>query len=242
MDREPSVVTLKTDAFDATRPTGPSAWRQLISNRGALIGLVLLLVVVIAAIAAPWIAPYPPEGQHLPQRLSPPSWDTEQEPTFLLGSDTLGRDVLSRILYGARVSLFVGVVAVLISGGIGVVLGLVAGYFQGWVDHVLSTFADIQQSIPFIALIIAVAAAIGPGLRNVILILGVTGWVAYFRVIRAEVFSVRERDFIEASRALGTSNIVIIWRHILPNVASSILVIATLLLASMITTEAARGW
>lgn len=219
-----------------------SLWRRLFSSPSAVIGLALFLAVVIAALAAPVIAPHAPDQQHLALRLRPPGWAPDDGPVFWLGSDTLGRDVLSRILFGARVSLAVGLASVLISGTLGIALGLVAGFMGGLVDMFLSTLADIQQSIPFIALIIAVAAAIGAGVRNVILILGVTGWVSYFRVVRGETLSVRETEYVEAARSIGAGNLRIIGRHILPNVAASVVVIATLLLAAVITSEAALSF
>ena len=219
-----------------------SIWRRRRLNASALLGLAIVLVVVIAGLAAPALAPYPATEQHIQIRLKPPSWLPGGESGFLLGTDTLGRDILSRIIYGARISLIVGASSILISGAIGIFLGLIAAFYQKWGDPFLSILADIQQSIPPIALIIAFAAAIGPGLRNVILILGVTGWVVYYRVMRAETLSVRHRIYVEAARALGGKDSWIILRHILPNVSASILVIATLLLATVITSEAALSF
>lgn len=226
----------------STGITRGSSWRRPWSNPSAFLGIVIVLAVIVCGLAAPILAPYPPGKQHIQNRLRPPSWLPGGEPGFLLGTDTLGRDILSRILYGARISLIVGGSSIVISGAVGISLGLIAAFYQKWGDPFLSILADIQQSIPPIALIIAFAAAIGPGLRNVIIILGVTGWVVYYRVMRAETLSVRHRIYVEAARALGGRDYWIILRHILPNVSASMLVIATLLLASVITSEAALSF
>jgi peptide/nickel transport system permease protein len=204
----------------------------------ASISIVVVALVIVAAVAAPLIAPFPPNEQHIVLRLRPPSWLPHGEPGYIFGTDTLGRDIFSRIIYGARISLVVGFSSIFISGLLGVFLGLIAAYFQGFSDTLLSTFADIQQSIPFIALLIALAAVIGPSLQNVILILGITGWVVYYRVMRADTLSIKQRYYIEASRALGANNSWIIIKHIFPNSVASIMVIGTLLMASVITGEA----
>ena len=217
-------------------------WRRLISTKSAVLGLLLFLATVVSALGAPILTPYDPSQQHLQLRLRPPGFGSAGELRFLLGTDTLGRDVLSRILFGARISLLVGLSSVVISGSIGITLGLVAGFFGGLADSILSTAADIQQSVPFIALIIALAAAIGSGVRNVVLILGVTGWVSYYRVVRSETLSIRQREYVEAARAVGAGSVRIMVRHVLPNVAASVLVIATLLLAAVITSEAALSF
>lgn len=216
--------------------------RRLRINPSAAISIAVVVLVIIAGVAAPVLAPFPPNQQHLSLRLHPPSWLPDGQPGYFLGTDTLGRDILSRILYGARISLIVGISSILISGSIGVVLGLVAGFFESVADTVISTIGDIQQAIPFIALLIAFAAAMGPSLKNVILILGITGWVVYYRVMRAETLSIKKRTFVEASRALGADNNWIILRHIFPNSFASIIVIGTLLLANVITSEAALSF
>lgn len=212
--------------------------RRMRINPSAAISISVVVLVVIAAVAAPIIAPFPPNAQHITLRLRPPSWLPNGQPGYFLGTDTLGRDVFSRIIYGARISLIVGISSILISGFIGIALGLLAGFFQGSADVVLSTIADIQQSIPFIALLIALAAVMGPSLQNVILILGVTGWVVYYRVMRADTLTIKQRYYVEASKALGANRGWIILKHIFPNSVASIIVIGTLLMASVITGEA----
>jgi peptide/nickel transport system permease protein len=160
----------------------------------------------------------------------------------LLGTDSLGRDMLSRILYGARISLLVGVLAVAVQGTIGVTMGLLAGYYRGRIDAVLMRIADVEMGLPFLVLAIAVMAILGASLRNVIIVLGLTGWVIYARIVRSEVLSLREREFVQAAQALGAPGGHIVLRHILPNVTASIIVVATLQIPRMIISEASLSF
>lgn len=160
----------------------------------------------------------------------------------MLGTDSLGRDILARIIYGARISLLVGVSAVTMSGSIGVTLGLVAGYFRGRWDSIIMRLADVQLAVPTMVLALVAMAVVGPGLRNLIIILGVTGWVGYARVVRGEVLSIREKEFVEAARAIGASHGRILLLHLLPNVAASIIVISSLRVAGMILVEASLSF
>ncbi|MBI2845165.1 MAG: ABC transporter permease [Chloroflexi bacterium] len=208
----------------------------------ALFGGTIVLGVALMAIFAPLLSPGDPNLQTLPDRLKPPSWMAEGRPDHFLGTDSLGRDILSRIIHGSRISLVVGVAAVLFSGSIGVPLGLLAGYFGGMVDAILARIADVQQAIPFLILAIAVVAVIGSSLANLILVLAITTWVLYFRVVRGETLSLREEEYIWAARAVGCDNWRIIWRHIFPNLLPSVIVIATLLVANMILFEAALSF
>lgn len=214
----------------------------LAANPVSMASFVVLIVVVVAALAAPVIAPHDPTVQSLRLRLKPPIWQEGAEPGYWLGTDALGRDMLSRMIYGARISLVVGICAVLLQGVIGVTVGLLAGYFGRWVDNILMRIADVQQSIPFLILAVALAAVVRPSLSNIILVLGVSGWVTYGRVVRSQVLSVREMDFIEAIRALGSGHLRIIIRHILPNVLPSITVIGTLTVSTMILAEASLSF
>lgn len=216
--------------------------RALVSNPVSLVSFVLLIVIVFAAIAAPLVAPHDPTAQSLRLRLKPPVWQEGAEPGYWLGTDALGRDMLSRMIYGARISLVVGICAVLLQGVIGVIVGLLAGYFGRWIDNVLMRIADVQQSIPFLILAVALAAVVRPSLSNIILVLGVSGWVTYGRVVRSQVLSVRELEFIEAARALGSGHLRIIVRHVLPNVMPSITVIGTLTVSTMILAEASLSF
>jgi peptide/nickel transport system permease protein len=210
-------------------------------HRGAgqvVLGLAILVVIGLLGLVAPLVAPSDPARIDMLARLKPPSWTTAAASAHALGTDHLGRDVLSRTIYGAQVSFIVGLSAVLGSGALGVVLGLVAGFYPGWLDDVIMRVADVQQSFPYLALAIAVVAALGPGLGKLILILAITGWVLYARVVRAEALSLREKDFVEAARALGASDLGIIARHILPNLLSSVIIIATFNFAYFIIAEA----
>jgi peptide/nickel transport system permease protein len=216
--------------------------KSLLKSKAAVGGLFVLFLVVCSALLAPHLAPHDPNAQDINNRLKPPVWDSKGSWTHLLGTDHLGRDILSRLIYGSRISLIVGLSAVLVSGTIGILVGLIAGYYGKWLDDVFMRLADIQLAFPFILLAIAVIAALGPGLRNIIVVLSITGWVVYARVIRAEVLSVRESEFIQAIHALGGENFRILFRHVLPNVISPGIVIATLEVARMIILESALSF
>ena len=203
--------------------------------------LVILALVVFVAIGAPLLAPHNPYLQDLDRRLAPPLWAGG---TFshVLGTDQLGRDLLSRLMFGARISLAVGAASVLIAGVVGVFIGVVAGFYGGVVDELLMRLADLRLALPFILLVIAVIAVFGPGFGNVVAILGLTGWVLYARVVRAEVLSLRERDFVAAARSMGASDARLMLRHILPNTLASAIVIGSLELAQMIVAESALSF
>lgn len=214
---------------------------RLKGNYSAFAGFVLLLVVVAAALLSPRLAPHDPQRQILEHRLRPPAFAGGSS-EHLLGTDQLGRDMLSRIIYGARVSLLVGLASVVLAGAVGVLLGVSSGMFGGYVDKAVMRLADIQLAMPFILFALAVMAVLGPGLRNVILVLGITGWVIYGRVVRSETLSLREKEFVEASRALGHGRVRIIRRHILPNIMPTAIVLATLQVANMIIAEASLSF
>jgi peptide/nickel transport system permease protein len=199
-------------------------------------GFVLLLVVMAAA--APLLAPYDPVRQSLRARLAAPTLSAPDGKAHLLGTDHLGRDVLSRAIFGARVSLVIGFAAVLVGGIVGAALGLLAGFRSGWTDTVIMTLADAQLAFPFILLAIGIIAVLGPSFPTLILVVGLSGWVAYARIIRAQVLVLRSREFVDAIQGLGGSVARIVVRHILPNVVSSLVVIATLELARAIVLEA----
>ncbi|HEY2674269.1 MAG TPA: ABC transporter permease [Rugosimonospora sp.] len=211
-------------------------------NKVAQVAVVILILVVLVGIFGPLIAPHDPSAQDLTARLKPPFWLHGHAPGHLLGTDNLGRDVLSRVIYGTRISLLVGVAATLMSGVIGALLGMVCGYYRGWVDTVFMRLADIQLSFPTILLALVIVAVLGPSLWFVILVLGATGWVSYARVIRAEVLSLRSREFVTAARALGVSDLQIMWRHLRPNVFAPLVTIGTLQIAAMIVAEASLSY
>lgn len=204
--------------------------------------LALLLLVLVAAVSAPWVAPHDPLQQDLIHRsLQPPAF-AGGDWAYPLGTDGLGRDLLSRIIYGARISLLVGGIATAISAVLGVTIGVVAGFFGGWIDAVFMRIADMQQAFPFILLAIAVMAVWGPGLVNLMLVLGVTGWVIFARVVRSVVLVLKGQEFVQAARALGLSSTRIMVRHILPNVASTVLVLASFAFVQFILAEAALSF
>ncbi len=195
-----------------------------------------LLLVILIAIFAPVLAPYNPTKGTLSGRLHAPAF-LSTDKTYPLGSDQIGRDVLSRMLYGARISLTVGFLAVLIGGCFGSLLGLIAGYVGGWLDETIMTLGDMQLAFPFILLAIAVIAVLGPSLRNLIIVVGISGWVTYARIARAQVLAVKEREFVTAERAIGATASRILFRHILPNIAASLIVVGSLDLARTIILE-----
>lgn len=208
----------------------------------AIFGLSVVFLVALAAIFAPVLSSYDPTSTELTARLKPPFPFAGYNPNHLLGTDALGRDIWTRMVYGARVSLLVGIVSVLISGALGITLGLLTGYFGGWFDDVMMRIADVQLAFPFILLMLAVLAVVGPGLRNLILVLGVTGWVTYARLVRGQTLSLREKEFIEAAKSIGADSIRIIFRHILPNVMGPVIVIASFAVASTIISEASLSF
>ncbi len=207
------------------------------SNQALIVGGGLLALVAAGALFAGWLAPYRADEQDITKRLRPPVW-AGGTAEHLLGTDELGRDVLSRLMYGGRISLLVGVVAVILSSPVGVLVGLAAGYVGGRVDTFLMRLTDIQLAIPTILLAIAVVAVLGPGLMNVIITLSVTGWTVYARLIRGETLAIKGREYVEAARALGARGATVMLRHVLPNVVAPAIVVATFAVANMIILEA----
>lgn len=189
------------------------------------------------AVLAPYLAPHDPYGQDIATRLRPPAWAPTGTVEHLLGTDHVGRDYLSRIIYGSRVSLAVGVLAVACSGLVGVVIGLVSGFYGGLVDRALTFLTNLALTFPFLLLAIAMIALMGSGFFNMIFVLGVTGWPMYARVVRAEVLALREREFVVAETALGGSPARILGGHILPNLGNLIVVLASVEVARMIIVE-----
>jgi ABC-type dipeptide/oligopeptide/nickel transport system permease subunit len=201
-----------------------------------VLGVVIIVAAITMAVLAPLLAPYDPFTQSLAIRLQPPG-STVNGKFYLLGTDQLGRDLLSRTIYGARISLLVSGGAVLLSGLVGVLLGLVSGYYGGKADLVLMKLADIQLAFPFILLAIAVVSIVGSSLTTVTVVLAFSGWVMYTRTVRGAILSLREKEFIDAAHALGASNLRIIARYLFPNVVSLILVIASVEVAKMVLLE-----
>jgi peptide/nickel transport system permease protein len=214
----------------------------MVAARWPVFAVVFLGAAAIAAALGPWIAPFDHNRQNLVLRLAEPMAAGPNGGTFWLGSDALGRDVLSRLLYGARVSLTVGFAAIAVGGTIGIVAGLLSGYFGGWVDDVIMRLGDIQLAFPFILLAIMFLVVLGSGVWNLIIVLGIGQWVTYARIVRADTLSLREKEFVEAARALGDSTLSIIFRTILPNILAPLTVIASFNVASVILTEAALSF
>lgn len=218
-------------------------WRSLYRAKWPLLALALLLLLLFTAVLGPLLASHDPNRQDIIARLKPPlSTAHRGQVHYLLGTDGLGRDVLARLLYGARVSLIVGSVSVLVGGTLGIALGVLAGYFGGWIDDVLMRLADIQLAFPFILLAIIFMLVLGPGLANLILVLGIGQWVTYARIARGQTMLQREKEFIEAARALGQKTPAILLTGILPNILSPLVIIASFNVASVILSEAALSF
>lgn len=210
--------------------------KRLLKNFAFTFGLILTVVLVLGALAAPLLAPYDPNVQDTARRLEAPSNE------HLLGLDDLGRDVLSRVIFGARVSLRVGFSVVVIAALVGVSLGAISGYFGGAIDVMVMRLCDILLAFPGILLAIALVAVLGPSLNNVIIALAIIGWVGYARLVRGQVLKVREMEYVTAAKALGAKSPRVIIRHVLPNVINPVIVMATLGLAGAILSEAALSF
>ncbi len=219
------------------------AWRSLSKAVWPLLAIAVLLVIMFAAVAGPAISPKDPNRQNIISRLQPPMVaDRDGVVQHYLGTDGLGRDVLSRLIYGARVSLLVGFTAVFIGGVLGVVLGMTAGYVGGRVDAVIMRLADIQLAFPFILLAIMFLVVLGSGVLNLVLILGIGQWVTYARIARGQTMSQREKEYVEAARALGARGPSVLFQTILPNILAPLIVIASFNVASVILSEAALSF
>lgn len=206
------------------------------------LALLVLAALVSAALFAPLLAPGNIDAQNLFNRLKPPLWADANGVMHLAGTDHLGRDILARLIHGSRISLLVGVMAVAFGGSVGLLLGLVAGYYGGRVDAIIMRFTDMQLAFPFMLLALALVTILGPSVFNVILVLAITSWIHYAKVVRGDVLQIRNREFIEAARVLGIPNRRIIFRHILPNVFSSFLVVASFQVAALIIAESSLSF
>ncbi|QVQ28898.1 ABC transporter permease [Achromobacter deleyi] len=221
-------------AVPSARPN--ALWQALSRNRLSWVGIGLLLLIVLAAVLAPWLAPHDPLQQNIAYRLEPPSGE------FWLGTDSYGRDVLSRLIYGARVSLLVGFVAILIAMCIGSALGILAGYVGGLVDQLIMGLVDVLLSFPTLLLGLMVAAMLGASLENLIIAIAITEIAPFVRVARAPTIALKQRDFVEAGRALGYGPMRLMGVHILPNMVSDVVVLGSLWMASAIRTEASLSF
>ncbi|MAP14002.1 ABC transporter permease [Sulfitobacter dubius] len=220
----------------------PSLWRKMRGNTGALIGGTLLAGIILIALLAPLLAPHDPIAQDLTRRLLPPFWHDRSVPEHLLGTDHLGRDYLSRLIYGARVSLGVGLGVIFVSGAIGITLGLLAGYFGGWIDMVISFAITTRLSLPIVLVALAAVALGGASLITLITVLGLLLWDRFAVVTRAAAQSLRHQEFIMGLRAIGASRTRILFLEILPNMRATILVVVSLEVANVILLEAALSF
>jgi len=211
-------------------------------NPRLLVGGGIITCMVALALLAPIVAPYPPAFQDLARSQRPPAWVANGTPANLLGTDQLGRDILSRIIYGTRVSLIVGAGGVGLALGLGLIVGLVAGYARGWVDEVAMRLADIQLSLPYLLFVVAIVGVLGPGLRNVVLVFGIADFPLFARMARGETLRLRAAPFVEAAVANGASQARILLRHIVPNMASVLIVVTTFEMAAIILYEAGIGF
>ncbi|MDF2115840.1 ABC transporter permease [Roseiarcaceae bacterium H3SJ34-1] len=214
---------------------------RFLRSKLAAFGLLIVATVIFAALIGAWIVPFDPSAQDIMERLKPPLWEGS-EGIHLLGTEALGRDIFSRLVVGAQVSLLVGVASVVLSSVVGIGFGLIAGYEDRYIGRFLMALTDIQLAVPFLVLALAVVAVVGASLWNLILVLGLTNWVQYARVVRAECLVLREREYVQAARVLGASTPRILFRHLLPNVMSSVIVISSLLVAKMILFESALSF
>jgi peptide/nickel transport system permease protein len=218
------------------------AFLRFVRHGTALLGALVLIGILSAALFAPLVAPVDPYQQRLADRIKPPTWSVGGSGDHPLGTDFVGRDLMSRVIYGARVSLLVAGTAVAIAAAIGVPLGLVAGYYGGSLDAIMMAAVDIMLTFPYILLALAVVGSIGPGLRNLIIVLGITSWPLYARIVRGEVLAIRQKDYLGAAYALGATDFRVLLVHVLPNIASSIIVLASLETARVILAESALSF
>jgi peptide/nickel transport system permease protein len=228
---------LKEEPLRRNRKGYQKFLHRLGQARIGVIGFGMVCFVLALAFLAPFISPKDPLEQDLHARLKPPFWDEKNDPRYRLGTDPVGRDMLSRLIYGSRISLSVGFLTMFFSALLGITLGILAGFYRGLIDSIISNCVNIMMSFPYILLAISVMAATGPGYKNLVMVLGFTGWPIYTRLIRAEVIELKNRDFVTAARALGGRNSGVILKHVLPNLASSIIVLCTFELARMIIRE-----
>ena len=216
--------------------------KSLMRSKTGLLGAGILICILFSALFANFLAPQDPYAQDIMHKLMNPVWAPKSDAHYLLGTDQLGRDILSRLIYGSRITLMVAFAGTVAAGVIGIFFGCLSGYYGGWIDAVIMRIADIQLSFPFILLALFIAAVLGPGVDNVILVACLCFWVQYARMVRGEILSIREMGYVEAIRALGGSDFRIIFMHILPNVMNMVVIIGTLEMARIILMEAALSF
>lgn len=238
-----AVANVEKNDSEPRKRNSIARWgRLLLASKTGTVGLIIVVLVTLVAIFADVLTPHNPAQNNLQDMLKPPFWEEGGSTTYILGTDNLGRDILSRIIIGTRVSLMVGVFSVLVAGVVGMIIGIVAGYYGGIIDNVLMRIVDAFLAIPSILFILVVLAVFEPSILVLILVIGFTNWVSYARVVRGEVLSVKEREFVKASRSIGTKNRVIMVKHVLPNVISSFIVISAMSVATAIILEASLSF
>lgn len=216
--------------------------RLLLRSKTGTVGFIIVVAVILMAALASVLAPHDPTEINAINMLQPPMWIEGGSIEHILGTDNLGRDILSRIIYGSQISLLVGIASVVVAGIIGVTIGIVAGFYGGWIDSVLMRLVDSFLSIPNILFALVILSVFGPSVWTLIFVLGVTNWVNYARLVRGEVLSIKEREYVKAAKSIGVKNRTIMYRHLLPNVASSFIVISTLSVATTIILEASLSF
>jgi ABC-type dipeptide/oligopeptide/nickel transport system permease subunit len=212
-------------------------WRKIWRYRAGLVGLFIVLAMTGIALGAAFVSPHDPYDQEVAARLKPPVWMAGGSAAHLLGTDPVGRDILARIIYGSQISLATGAVSVVISVLIGVFLGLIGGYYGGKLDSVINNLVNVMMAFPFMLLALTAVAVMGPSFRNMVIVLGITGWPIYTRVVRAETAQIKTLEFVVAARALGFSSVRILLRHIFPNLVNTVIVTSSLEVARMILME-----
>jgi peptide/nickel transport system permease protein len=216
--------------------------RRLRKSPVGLLGVAIVGLVIFTAVFAPWIMPQDPTDFNFKQRLAPPVWQEGGSRDYILGSDQMGRDLLSRLIIGSRISVLVGISAVLVAGILGVSVGLLAGFRGGWIDSMFMRIVDAFFAVPFILMAMTIVGILGPSVLTVVVTLGLVQWQSYARVVRAEVLTLREREYVAAAHVIGQSNYRIAVRHILPNAMASVIVLATLQVAATIIAESALSF
>jgi len=205
--------------------------------KAGTVGLIIVVSMVTIAVFAPYIAPHDPYDQNITRRLEPPVWDPKGSWEFPLGTDLMGRDILTRLIYGARVSLLAGILAVLVASTLGCSLGLISGYYGGRVDTLIYNMVNIMMAFPFMLLALAAIAVLGPNFRNLIIVLGITGWPLYARVVRTQTMNLKKMEYVIAAKALGMKDLRIMLGHVFPNLLNSIIVLGSLEIAYNILRE-----
>ncbi|MBD8070808.1 ABC transporter permease [Bacillus sp. PS06] len=237
----PNEVSINTQHVKSKRKS--ARWlKMLFKSKTGTVGLVIVLLMILMALFADVIAPYDPAKTNVTDRLLPPAWSEGGSSDYLLGTDNLGRDILSRIIVGSRVSLLVGISAVIVAGAIGLAMGLISGYYGGFIDRLIMRLVDAFLAIPNILFMLIILAVVGPSLSTLIIVLGVTTWVVYARMVRGETLSIKERDYVQSAKAIGAKDFRIITVYILPNIISSFIVIATLNVATTIILESSLSF